>query len=76
MSRMPERSRVTDTGKLACHGFRGIGCGKGWRDSGLQGSVDWRRYRRGGARSEGGDRDELKLVAGAAVRRLALATIS
>jgi hypothetical protein len=76
MSRILEGCGVTETGKLACHGFRGIGGGKGWRDSGLQGSVDWRHYRRGGARSEGGDRDELKLVAGAAVRRLALATIS
>ena len=59
-----EGPRVTDTGKAACHGFRRLGGGKGWRDSRLMGSVDWRRYRRGRARSGGGGRDELKLVAG------------
>lgn len=53
-----------------------MGGGKGWRDSWLQGSLDWRHYRRGGGWSEVGGRDELKLVAGGAVRRLALATIS
>lgn len=36
MSRMPERPHVTDTGKVACHEFRGIGGGKGWRDGGMR----------------------------------------
>ena len=67
MSRKQESWRVTDSEG---------GSGKGWRGSGLKGSVGSPRYRRGGARSEVGDRDELKLVAGASVRRLALATIS
>jgi hypothetical protein len=44
MSQMPERCRVTDTGKAACHGFRGLGGGKGWRDNRLRGPViEWCR---------------------------------
>jgi hypothetical protein len=46
MSRMPERCRVTDTGKAACHEFRGIGGGKGWRCRGIGGSVGGRAQHR------------------------------
>ena len=39
MSRMPEGAAVTDTGKCGVSRISGIGGGKGWRDSGLGGSV-------------------------------------
>jgi hypothetical protein len=39
---MSEGTHVTDTGSAPCHGFRGSGGGKGWRESGLRGSVSGR----------------------------------
>jgi hypothetical protein len=80
---MTAEAYVTDAGTGPCRGYWKAGVAQIPQDGGrkrlagrLQGSVGGRRYRRGGARSEGGGRDELKLVAGAAVRCLAPATIS
>ena len=47
------RRRVTDTGRAACHGFREMGGGKGWRGSGLRGLVGGRAECAGRARRAG-----------------------